>query len=252
MSLVHASVDGRIGFIELRRPERHNSLIPELLQGLLSAHREVIGGGARVAVLAAAGPTFSTGGDVRAIREAPDRVGYSRVLVGLLNDVILAMAGGPIPVVAAVHGVTTGGSLGLLLACDHVVMGDRATIRPWYATIGFAPDGGWTALLPGVIGRRRAASVLLSDATITAAEALAWGLADEVVPGGRVRECAFDAARRIAMGHCGAGTAVRRLAGLDLAAAAERLEAEREAFLALVDTPEATAGMDRFLRGEFR
>jgi len=252
MSLVRATVDGSVGLLELRRPERHNSLIPELLEDLIAAHREIVDGGAVAGVLAAAGPTFSTGGDIGSIREASDRVGYSRELVGTLNQAILAMAFGPIPMVAAVHGMVTGGSLGLVLACDHVVLGSTATIRSWYATVGFAPDGGWTALLPGIIGSHRAAGILLSDATITADEALAWGVADEVVSADQVREWAMAAAERIAGGVPGSIAAIRRLTAANHDAVAARLEAERSAFLAQVVTREATDGMDRFLRGEAR
>ncbi len=252
MSLVDGRVEDGVGVVELRRPQRHNSLIPELLDDLLAAYRGVVAGGARAGVLAAAGRTFSTGGDLTGIRGAADRVGYSALLVGRLNETILEMAFGPIPMVAAVHGMVTGGSLGLVLACDHVVMGSTATIRPWYATVGFAPDGGWTALLPGVVGRRRAASLLYADATITADEALAWGLAHEVAETGAVLDRAMETARRIASGVPGAVGAIRRLTSADRAGVAARLEAERTAFLAQVGTAEATEGMDRFIRGESR
>jgi 2-(1,2-epoxy-1,2-dihydrophenyl)acetyl-CoA isomerase len=251
VSLVMGEIRSRVGIIELCRPERHNSLIPDLLDDLMMAHAEVVDGGARAAVLAAAGRSFSTGGDLGAIRDAADRIAYAEVLVGRLNEVILALAGGPIPLVAAVHGVVTGGSLGLVLACDHVVMGEGVTIRPWYASVGFAPDGGWTAILPEVIGRHRAARVLLSDATVTATEAHAWGLADEVVASGLVRDRALEAAERLARAAPGTRAAIRRLAGMDLRVVEDRLDAELRAFLDLVDTPDATAGMDRFLgRGE--
>lgn len=250
VSLVHASVDDPVGVLELQRPERHNSLVPEILEDLIAAHREVVDRGARVAVLAAAGPTFSTGGDITGIREATDRIEYSGTLVGLLNQAILEMAYGPIPMVAAVHGIVTGGSLGLVLACDHVVVASTATIRSWYATVGFAPDGGWTAMLPEIIGRRRVASVLLTDATISADDAVAWGIADTLVPAVQVRGRALADAARIAAGVPGTMTAIRRLAPESRTAVAGRLEAERSAFLAQVDTPEATEGMDRFLRGE--
>jgi 2-(1,2-epoxy-1,2-dihydrophenyl)acetyl-CoA isomerase len=252
MTLVTARVEHGIGVTELHRPARHNSLVPDLLVDLMTAHREIVDGGAIVGVLAAAGTTFSTGGDIEAIRNASDRVAYAGELVGRLNEAILAIAGGSIPMVAAVHGMVTGGSLGLVLACDHVVMGDRVTIRPWYPAVGFAPDGGWTAMLPAVIGRRRAASVLLTDATTTASEALAWGLADEVVPGDRVRDRAMEAAGRIAGGDPGTRETIRRLTSRDLDAVEDGLERERQEFLRLVDTPAATAGMDRFLRGELR
>jgi len=252
VSLVAFHLDGAVGVVKLNRPERHNSLVPELLEGLLEAHRDVVAGGVSVILLAAAGRTFSTGGDVVGILGAGDRLAYSKRLVGLLNEVILAFAGGPVPVVGAVHGMVTGGSLGLVLMCDHVVLAAEATIRPWYSIVGFAPDGGWTALLPGVIGARRARSILLTDATITAADALDWGLADEVVPAGRVGERAMEAARKIAAGAPATRAAIRRLTRADLVEAAARLEAEREAFLAQVTTREATEGMNRFLRGELR
>lgn len=250
MSLVTATVEGPVGIIELNRAESHNTLVIDLLDDLLAAHREVAGHGAAAAVLAAAGKTFSLGGDIKGISGAGDRLAYSEELVGRLNEVILAIAGGPIPMVAAVHGMVTGGSIGLVLACDHVVMGSQVTMRPWYAAVGFAPDGGWSAMLPGIVGERRARSILLTDATISATEALDWGIADEVVPIERVHERAIAAAARMAGGKAGTRTAIRRLTGPDLEGLAERLEAERQAFLELVATDEATEGMDRFLRGE--
>ena len=252
MNLVDLSLEGRVAVLELRRPERHNSLVPELLHDLVEAHRSAVDRGAAVGVLAAAGPTFSTGGDLGGIREAADREAYASALVGMLNETILEIGFGPIPMVAAVHGMLTGGSLGLVLACDHVVLADEATIRPWYATVGFAPDGGWTALLPEIIGRRRTASILLTDGTITAAEALAWGLAHETVPAVRVRGRALEAAEQMAAGKSGTRAAIRGLLAADRAGVAAALEAERAAFVAQVVTEESTAGMDAFLRGELR
>ena len=58
MTFVRLEVEGPVATLELDRPERHNSLIPELLGDLVDAHREAIGRGATVGVLAAAGPTF--------------------------------------------------------------------------------------------------------------------------------------------------------------------------------------------------
>ena len=252
MSMVRVSLDGPIGVLTLSRPERHNSLVPDLLIGLIEGHREIVDRGATVGVLTAAGPTFSTGGDIKAIREADDREAYARHLVGLLNEAVLEIAFGPIPMVAAVHGMLTGGSVGLVLACDRVVLAAETTIRSWYATVGFAPDGGWTALLPGIIGVRRAAAVLLADDTITPAEALAWGVVHEVTPGAAVRDRALETARRIAGTKAGARDAIRRLTAEDRSEVAARLEAELAGFVAQVTTDESTAGMDAFLRGELR
>ncbi|HMM48022.1 MAG TPA: enoyl-CoA hydratase/isomerase family protein, partial [Miltoncostaeaceae bacterium] len=118
-------------------------------------------GETRAVVLAADGEGFPIGGDMR--RFAAEMAGpalqtYAAELVGLLNQAVLALLRLPQPVVAAVHGHVTGGSLGLVLACDLAVMADDAVLKAHYATAGFTPDGGWTALLPRLVGTRRAAA----------------------------------------------------------------------------------------------
>jgi 2-(1,2-epoxy-1,2-dihydrophenyl)acetyl-CoA isomerase len=131
-------------------------------------------------------------------------------------------------------------------------MASSATIRPWYLTVGFAPDGGWTALLPDVIGRRRTAAVLLGDETITATQAIEWGLVHRVVPAGDVPGTAREVADRIALGYADAAGAARRLLAADRDRVVRALEAERAAFCEVVVGDEATAGMDAFLGGRLR
>jgi 2-(1,2-epoxy-1,2-dihydrophenyl)acetyl-CoA isomerase len=133
-----------------------------------------------------------------------------------------------------------------------VVAAADATFRPWYATVGFAPDGGWTALLPSVVGRSRAADVLLTDREITADEALEWGLAHQVVPAAEVPAAAQRVARRIASLRPGAVAAIRRLTAPSRDEVAAALEDERRAFVALVAGEEASAGLDAFLGGDSR
>ena len=78
------------------------------------------------------------------------------------------------------------------------------------------------------------------------------GMADEMVATEAVRPLCFEIARRIAAGQPGTRSAVQRLTQPDLEGLARRLDAELAAFVELVDSPEATAGMDRFLAGELR
>ncbi|HCR80727.1 MAG TPA: enoyl-CoA hydratase/isomerase family protein, partial [Alcanivorax sp.] len=100
--------------------------------------------------LDAEGRSFSTGGDVGGFYDTPraERHDYASRVVGTLNAVILDLLSLPLPTVAAVHGMVTGGSVGLVLACDIVVAGPRASFAPWYTRVGYSPDGGWTALMP--------------------------------------------------------------------------------------------------------
>jgi 2-(1,2-epoxy-1,2-dihydrophenyl)acetyl-CoA isomerase len=245
---------GPIATLTLNRPERHNSLVPELLEALLAALSGLAADPElRAVVLQANGRSFSTGGDLRGFFErAGDLGAYAETIVGNLNRVILALLALPVPVVAAVQGTVTGGSLGLVLASDIVLVDPAASFTPYYGVVGFSPDGGWTALLPAVIGPKRAAEALLSNRTILAEEAVMWGLANRAVARERLRREAQRVAGEIARLVPGS---VRRTKSLlaatllsqGLAAAEEGLEREYLHFREQVTTREARSGVAAFL-----
>jgi 2-(1,2-epoxy-1,2-dihydrophenyl)acetyl-CoA isomerase len=246
--LVLTERNGPVGVLTLNRPERHNSLVPPLLSELLGALDGLKGPpDVRALVLQANGRSFSTGGDVRAFHErAGDLEAYSREIVGLLNQTVLAMIAFPIPIVAAVHGIVTGGSLGLVLASDIVLVSPEASFTPYYSVVGFSPDGGWTALLPDVIGRRRAAEVLILNRTIGAEQAVAWGLASRIIPADRIRQEALETAAAIAAMKPGSIRRTKRLLS-SRGSCAERLEAERRAFVEQIASVEAEQGLIDFV-----
>ena len=197
MPLILIEHTASIATLTLNRPERHNSLVPELLRELLGALGEVAD--AQALILRANGRSFSTGGDVRAFYDhRTEAETYAREVVGLLNQTIEALLKFPAPTIAAVNGVVTGGSIGLVLACDLVFVSPQASFTPYYNVVGFSPDGGWTALLPSVIGYARTAEALLTNATITAQQAVEWGIANRVVEADRLRDEAQAAAEVIA------------------------------------------------------
>ena len=252
MSLVRIEALGAgVVRLVLARAAMHNALVPELLNDFLDALRDLAqSADCAVVVLAADGPAFSIGGDMR--RFQCERQGnlsaYAAGLVGKLNEAILALIDLPQPVVAAVHGVVTGGSIGLVLAADLVYLVPQALFKAHYATAGFGPDGGWTALVGRLAGPRRAAAALLLNRSVRAEEAVAWGLANEVVAAERLQETAIAAARKIAAYPVGTMRAAKALLRLDRDRLAADLEAERRHFLELIATPEALAGVDAFLQ----
>jgi 2-(1,2-epoxy-1,2-dihydrophenyl)acetyl-CoA isomerase len=204
----------------------------------------------RAVVLGANGRSFSTGGDILGFYEQMhDLEAYARALVGLLNEVVLAMVELPVPIVAAVHGIVTGGSLGLVLGCDVVLVAPEASFTPYYSVVGFGPDGGWTAVLPSIIGQKRAAEILLCNQTISAEQAVAWGLASRIAPAERIGEEALSVAQRIAAGKAGSIRQIKRLLNLSGGELAARLEAERSRFVSQVTTQEAREGIIAFLEG---
>ncbi|WP_025745882.1 enoyl-CoA hydratase/isomerase family protein [Kallotenue papyrolyticum] len=247
--LVLLEEQGPLARLRLNRPERHNSLIPALLDDLL-AHLDHLQRRPelRVVILDAAGRSFSTGGDVRAFAERDaDRSAYAAHLVGQLNAAIRAMIALPVPIIAAVHGIVTGGALGLVLAADLVLVTPAVSFTPFYTTVGFSPDGGWSALLPLLVGARRAAQALLLDMPISAEQAVAWGLASELVAPELLPARAAALAEAIAARPPGSVQRTKRLLWQSLPDLDARLEAERQAFVAQIATPEATTGMRRFL-----
>jgi 2-(1,2-epoxy-1,2-dihydrophenyl)acetyl-CoA isomerase len=245
-SLVKLDTTEHAAIIRLNRPARHNALVPGLLRDLRDALADERSHNANAVILAAEGRSFSTGGDLLGFWEHRDDIAaYARELVGLLNEVVLAIYTHPAPVAAAVQGQVTGGSLGLLLAADRVFMAHEVGITPWYSEVGFSPDGGWTALLPDIIGRQRASHWLATNASVSAQECLAMGVAHAIA--NDVVEAARDWSQQIAGKSASSIRSTRaRLAHNDAEVAA-RLEAERTAFIQQVQTREAITGIARFL-----
>jgi 2-(1,2-epoxy-1,2-dihydrophenyl)acetyl-CoA isomerase len=254
MTLVRVERADAVARVILCRSAMHNALVPELLDALLAALSQLPNDPeCRAVVLAAEGPAFSIGGDMRRFQRecsggAASLHAYSAGLVGKLNEAILALIDLPQPVVAAVHGIVTGGSIGLVLAADLVYLAPQVVFKAHYATAGFSPDGGWTALLGRVAGVHRAAAALLLNRSVRAEEAVAWGLANEVVASERLQQTAAAAARRMADYPGGTLRAAKRLLWGDRTQLAADLEAERRQFLDLVVQPAAMRGVDAFLR----
>lgn len=246
---VETTVSEGVAVLTVDRSERHNSVIPELLDELYEAiERAQRNPEVRALVMQTAGPVFSTGGDVAAFYDHRDDIAaYANRTVGRLNDVILALRRGPDPVITVVDGLVTGGALGLVLASDIALATPGAEITPYYSVVGFSPDGGWTALLPDRIGPGRTVSVLVTNETISAEMAVQWGIATELVETGQARERAEKIARTIVRMKLGPVRSAKRLIRQNDVDLEPRLAAERRAFVSQIRTDEAMAGMRDFL-----
>ncbi|GAA5233145.1 enoyl-CoA hydratase/isomerase family protein [Verticiella sediminum] len=236
--------------LTLNRPERHNALVPELLAPLNDALRRVAAAPPAALVLRGAGRSFSSGGDVGRFHATPRGVArqtYAHGLVGALNDAILALLRLPCPTVAVVHGMVTGGAIGLVLGCDIAVGSPRASFAPWYTAVGYSPDGGWTALLPERIGRARALDIQLLNRRIDADEAHRLGLLQHLVQEPALDEALAQILGTLRQARPGSVRHTLALTRPDPRQVAERLEAERTHFLEQIATDEAEHGMAAFL-----
>ncbi len=249
-SLVLLKIEGDVASVTINRPHRHNSLVPELLEQITAAFQtiEEQQQNVRVVILQASGESFSTGGDLAVFCQHRDRVeSYADKIVGYLNDAIISIIECDAPVVAAVDGQVTGGSLGLVLACDVVIVTDRASFTPYYTEVGFGPDGGWTALLPEIIGRNRAAAVQIMNDTISARQAVDWGIAYSLVDTKNLRQTLDELCARIVRKKTGSILLTKRL--LRNPDYREQLDRERKAFIKQAATREAIDGVEEFVAG---
>jgi 2-(1,2-epoxy-1,2-dihydrophenyl)acetyl-CoA isomerase len=249
MSNVIIEKTNDIGFITLNRVERHNSLVPDFLDEIIQAINSLsIDDSISVIIMKANGRTFSTGGDVSAFYDHIDDIeNYSKSVVGSLNSLIMAMIDCEKPIVAAVHGMVTGGSIGLVLASDIVILSSKATFTPYYATVGYSPDGGWTALLKEIVGQKRVSHILMTDSTITADQALDWGIASYVVSQDDLYEKSKEIAVKISTLKQGSVAKTKKLLW-NREAVLSGLECEINKFIEQITSSEGKQGMKEFLK----
>lgn len=171
--------------ITLNRPEKLNAFAGAMREELLAALRAAGADPAsRVVVITGAGRAFSSGGDVE-FMSGLQREGNTEGLRKLLNagrDIVLQIAGMTKPVIASINGVAAGAGCNLALACDYRIASEQAKLGETFVRIGLHPDWGGTWLLPRLVGRSRALELLVTGRMIDAAEALAIGMIDRVVP----------------------------------------------------------------------
>src|SRR6185503_8379265 len=100
--------------------------------------------------------------------------------LGLLNECVLMIRRSPLPFIAAVNGVASGGGCNLALACDLVVAGESARFNQAFIKIGLSPDCGGTFILPRLVGWRRATELLFTGDLIGAQAAAEMGMINSV------------------------------------------------------------------------
>ncbi len=231
----------------LSRPEVRNAVDGSTATALADAFRAFAADdGAAVAVLWGEGGTFCAGADLGAFGGA----GANRVAAGGDGPMGPTRLRLPKPVIAAVAGFAVAGGLELALWCDLRVVEEGATFGVFCRRWGVPLIDGGTARLPRVVGLSRALDLVLTGRALGASEALAWGLADRLVPDGSSRAEAEGLAAQIASFPQAClrndRESVYRSLDLDLGAAMRR---ELELGEASLRDPELAAGVARFRGG---
>lgn len=197
--LLYCKSDG-IARITINRPPVYNAYNTPCLVELRDAFRDAafddkIG----VIVLTGAGDiAFCTGGDVREYAEAYTRIprDYWKYMT-CFQEALDAIRNSGKPVVARINGMVVGGGNELNLACDLAIAAEHAVFRQVGTRVGSVAAGGATQWLPVTIGDRRAREMLFLCEEIPAAQALQWGLVNQVVPKARLDEAVNTLAQKL-------------------------------------------------------
>ena len=178
-------VADHVATIRFNRPDRMNTITPEMLTGLAQllvradADRDV-----RVIVMTGNGRAWCAGLDIGAAASGDGIGGDTSSMSGEFNlrdapPVVLNKI--DTPTVAALNGGAAGYGLDLALGCDIRIAARTAKLSAAYTARGLVPESGGTWLLPRIVGWSRAAELLFTARTLTAEQALAMGLVSDVV-----------------------------------------------------------------------
>jgi len=209
---------GHIVTLTINRPDMRNALGEPGDGGVFSdavaqinADRNV-----RCVILTGAGSAFSAGGNVKAMqkREGPFGGAGAHIADGYrrgIHQIVKSLWGLEVPAIAAVNGPAIGLGNDVACLCDMRIASEKAIFGATFLKIGLIPGDGGAWLLPRIIGGARASELLFTGKTISAEQALGWGLVSQVVSDDKLLETAHDMAHQVAGQSAEALRAAKRL-----------------------------------------
>ncbi|OZF07803.1 2-ketocyclohexanecarboxyl-CoA hydrolase [Rhodococcus sp. 15-1154-1] len=262
MTDIVVSVAEEIGTVRLNRPDRGNSVTPDVVRRMGEAVAELAeSDSVSAVVLTGTGKVFCAGADVREMYDVYNADGPDGLMEYLaatwmpaVQHTVRLLWGAAVPVVAAYNGAATAGGLDFGLACDVRLASSRARFAESYVNLGMVPVAGGAYLLPSLIGSADALRMLATGQFITAENALALGMVSEVCEPDALSDRAFEVAREMTHGpsatYASAKKIVRARSTVELDAA---LRASLAANIGLIARPEVRAGilavMERYSAG---
>jgi len=243
---------GPVGLLTLNRPDRLNALTVQVANDFKAAVAEAMESGARAIVITGAGRAFSAGGDLREMQEIAKKDGRVEAFfdepLRVLNQAILLIRETPVPFIAAVNGVASGGGCNLALACDLVIAAESAKFNQAFIKIGLTPDCGGTFMLPRLVGWKKATELLFTGDLVDAQSAAEMGMINSVTPDQELMSRAMAMAEKLAQAPTAAIAEIKKL--LDASAANDlrsQLELEHKTQIESGKTKDFVEGVSAFL-----
>ncbi len=236
--------------VVLNRPDAANGidlvLGRELMQVAIRCDEDPA---VRAVLLTGAGRMFCAGGDLKAFSGYGDQLPSAlKELTTYLHAATSRFARMEAPLIVAVNGAAAGAGMSLAVSGDLVFAAESAKFSMAYTAAGLAPDGSSTYFLPRLIGLRRTQELMLTNRRLSAAEALEWGLVNEVVADAELLPKSEAMAKRLAEGPTRAFGAVKRLLASSATASLEtQMELEARAIAAMAGSADGREGIQAFL-----
>jgi len=197
------TIADRVATLTLNRPDRLNALSTTMLDALLEAlPRLAADPRVAVVVVTGAGRGFCAGGDVKnmATRSKPSDISEAVQSLRGKMEVSRLLHEMAKPTIAMVNGPAAGAGFSIALACDYRIAAESARFVTAFAKVGFSGDFGGTYFLSKLIGSGRARALYYTGEALDAKQALALGIANQVVPDPELHEATMVLARRLASG----------------------------------------------------
>jgi 2-(1,2-epoxy-1,2-dihydrophenyl)acetyl-CoA isomerase len=242
-------IEDGVAWLTLNRPHAANTIDAPMAAAFRAAITELNEDSrVRALVLGGAGKMFCAGGDLQRFAKEEDKApAYIEALITDFHAALTMLETFRAPVIAAVHGAAAGAGMGLALTADIVIAAESSRFVMAYTRSGLTPDGGTSWILPHLVGLRRALELTLLNRTLTAAEALEFGMITELAPDDKLDARAAELALEMARGPTQAYVSARRL----LRQAhhndyATHLKAEAAAIVASFETKDGLEGVRAF------
>jgi 2-(1,2-epoxy-1,2-dihydrophenyl)acetyl-CoA isomerase len=178
--------EGERAVLTLDNPESKNALSIEMARSIREAMDDIADSDARCVVIQGTEGAFCAGGDIESMLQAVSSDADLGTLVeeigGPVNRTVQDIYECEVPTIAKVDGPAYGAGASMAVACDLVVMSERAKLSFGFQRIGLSIDSGTSYLLPRLVGENTAKRLVLTDDVVGPEEALELGLAQEVYP----------------------------------------------------------------------
>lgn len=241
-------VSNGVATITFNRPDALNATNDEFYRELSGLIRSVaddteVG----CVIITGAGRGFCAGADVKSMNPDMNLLARRKRHRGILADVLRPLVNLEKPVVAAVNGPAVGAGFNIALAADILIASDKAMFSQIFTRLGLVPDLGGLYLLTRVVGLNKAKELCFTAKKIDAAEALALGFVNRVVPADQLMNTALALAQEIAAGPPTALAMIKNLLNKSSNATLEQmLEYEGYAQTLAYTTPEHREGVAAF------